>query len=196
MVAVTTEAAQEILFDPKVTFKPNASSRLLEITFERQELFSALNQSEANVRTFQCSLRKNGSVHGWFEQDGDNQIFPFTVLIAHDPCEPIEDLSIRCEIQLATLENEHVNAKSKVFSYEGSSDLFNSPCDMSVYYALTIGNINILRIRKAEGFGRCVMLFKSYITSCIITSRWRDPQCLLSDSNHCSGLLLHEEGQI
>ena len=132
--------AQETLFDPKMTFKPNASSRLLEITFERQELFSALNQSEANVRTFQCSLRKNGSVHGWFEQDGDNQIFPFTVLIAHDPCEPIEDLSIRCEIQLATLENEHVNAKSKVFSYEGSSDLFNSPCDMSVYYALTIGN--------------------------------------------------------
>ena len=140
VVAATTEAAQEILFDPKVTFKPNASSRLLEITFERQELFSALNQTEANVRTFQCSLRKNGSDLGWFEQDGDNQIFPFTVLIAHDPCEPIEDLSIRCEIQLATLENEHVNAKSKVFSYEGSSDLFNSPCDMSVYYALTIGN--------------------------------------------------------
>merc|ERR1712012_842327 len=60
VVAATTEAAQEILFDPKVTFKPNASSRLLEISFERQELFSVLNQSETYVKTFQCSLRKNG----------------------------------------------------------------------------------------------------------------------------------------
>ena len=134
-----TEAAQEILFDPKVTFKPNASSRLLEITFERQELNSALNESDANVRTYQCSLRKNGSVLGWFKQDGNNQIVPFTVIIAHDPCEPIEDLSIRCEIKLTKLENEDIYATSKVFSYEGSSDLFNSPCDMSVYYALTIG---------------------------------------------------------
>jgi len=137
VVAVTTEAAQEILFDPKVTFKPNASSRLLEITFERQELFSALNQSEANVRTYQCSLR---FFLGWFKQDGPNNIVPFIVTIAHDPCEPIEDLSIRCEIELAILENEQINATNKVFSYEGSSDLFNSPCDMSVYYALTIGN--------------------------------------------------------
>lgn len=140
VVAVTTEAAQEILFDPKVTFKPNASSRLLEITFERQELFSALNQSDTNVRTYQCSLRKNGSVLEWFKQDGPNNIVPFIVTIAHDPCEPIEDLSIRCEIELAILENEQINATNKVFSYEGSSDLFNSPCDMSVYYALTIGN--------------------------------------------------------
>ena len=140
VVAATTEAAQEILFDPKVTFKPNASSRLLEITFERQGLFTVLNQSEANVNTFQCSLRKNGSVHGWFEQEGNNKIVPFTVIIAHDPCEPIEDLSIRCEIKLTKLENEDIYATSKVFSYEGSSDLFNSPCDMSVYYALTIGN--------------------------------------------------------
>ena len=141
VVAVTTEAAQEILFDPKVTFKPNASSQLLEITFERQELFSVLNQSEANVNTFQCSLRKNGSVLGGFKQNGPNNIVPFIVIIAHDPCEHIEDISIRCEIELAILENEQINATSKVFSYEGSSDLFNSPCDMSVYYALTIGNI-------------------------------------------------------
>ena len=140
VVAATTEAAQEILFDPKVTFKPNASSRLLEITFERQGLFTVLNQSDTNVRTYQCSLRKNGSVLGWFKQDGPNNIVPFIVTIAHDPCEPIEDLSIRCEIELAILENEQINATNKVFSYEGSSDLFNSPCDMSVYYALTIGN--------------------------------------------------------
>ena len=140
ILLAATEAAQEILFDPEVTFKPNASSRLLEITFERQELNSVLNESDANVRTYQCSLRKNGSVLGWFKQDGNKKIVPFTVIIAHDPCEPIEDLSIRCEIELAILENEQINATNKVFSYEGSSDLFNSPCDMSVYYALTIGN--------------------------------------------------------
>ena len=140
ILLTATEAAQEILFDPEVTFKPNASSRLLEITFERQELNSVLNESDANVRTYQCSLRKNGSVLGWFKQDGNKKIVPFTVIIAHDPCEPIEDLSIRCEIELAILENEQINATNKVFSYEGSSDLFNSPCDMSVYYALTIGN--------------------------------------------------------
>ena len=140
VVAATTEAAQEVLFDPKVTFKPNASSRLLEITFERQELFSVLNQSDTYVKTYQCSLRKNGSVLECFKQNGPNNIVPFIVIIAHDPCEHIEDLSIRCEIELAILENEQINATSKVFSYEGSSDFFNSPCDMSVYYALTIGN--------------------------------------------------------
>ena len=170
VVAATTStgAAEEILFDPKVTFKPNASSRLLEITFERQELFSVLNQSDANVKTYQCSLRKNGSALGWFKQDGDNQIFPFTVIIAHNPCEPIEDLSIRCEIHLTNLENEQINATSKVFSYGGSSDLFNSPCDMSVYYALTIGNTypnhdwqKYFTYKKGRGVGkRCVMLIK------------------------------------
>ena len=168
VVAATTEAAQDILFDPKVTFKPNASSRLLEITFERQGLFSALNRSDANVRTYQCSLRKNGSVLRWFEQDGNNKIVPFIVIIAHDPCEPIEDLSIRCEIKLIIVDNEQINATSKVFSYGGSSDLFNSPCDMSVYYALTIGNTypnhdwqKYFTYKKGRGVGkRCVMLIK------------------------------------
>ena len=168
VVAATTEAAQDILFDPKVTFKPNASSRLLEITFESQGLFSALNRSDANVRTYQCSLRKNGSVLRWFEQDGNNKIVPFIVIIAHDPCEPIEDLSIRCEIKLIIVDNEQINATSKVFSYGGSSDLFNSPCDMSVYYALTIGNTypnhdwqKYFTYKKGRGVGkRCVMLIK------------------------------------
>ena len=143
VVAVTTEAAQEILFDPKVTFKPNASSRLLEITFERQELFSVLNQSDAYVRTYQCSLRKNGYVLGWFKQDGPNNIVPFIVIIAHNPCEPIEDLSIRCEIKLTIVEKEQIGAKSKVFSYEGSSDLLSILCGNPIFlHKPIILNIN------------------------------------------------------
>ena len=134
--------AQETLFDPKVTFKPNATSQLLEITFERQELFSVLNPQ--NVNTYQCSLRKNGSVLGWFKQDGNNQIVPFTVMIAHDPCEPIEDLSIRCEIRGTIVESGWIIITSKVFRYEPIRDLLSILCGNTIVIIMNINGLSVL----------------------------------------------------
>ena len=48
LVLVATEAAPERLFEVNVNFKPN-SSRLLEISFERQELFSVLGLSLIHI---------------------------------------------------------------------------------------------------------------------------------------------------
>ena len=144
VVAATTStgAAEEILFDPKVTFKPNASSRLLEITFERQELFSVLNPQ--NVNTYQCSLRKNGSVLGWFKQDGNNQIVPFTVIIAHNSCEPIGDLSIRCEIRGTIVESGWIIITSKVFRYEAIRDLLSILCGNTIVIIMNINGLSVL----------------------------------------------------
>ena len=135
-----TEATQERLFEANVNFKPN-SSRLLEISFERQEPFSVLDKSDhLGVKGYKCFLKQNGNDQGHFVQNGPDDVAPFTMIHPHDICQPIQNLSIRCEIELVGLEN--VNAKSQEFHYEGNTD-FLYGCDKNVFYAITIGNIHL-----------------------------------------------------
>ena len=142
-------AAQDRLFDVHVNFKTN-SSKLLEISFERQEAFSVLDQSElgaSGVKKYQCALKQDGSDLGHFVQNGANDVVPFTIIRYHDICQPMQNLSIRCEIGLYFHEN--VNVKSREFSYEGSGEFLNYRCDMNIFYAITIGNNHIFKIKAS-----------------------------------------------
>ena len=139
-------AAQDRLFEVNVHFKTE-SSKLLEISFERQDAFSVLEQSELGqlgVKTYQCVLKQDGSDLGHFVQNGPDNVAPLTLIHSHDICHPIQNLSIRCEIELYL--DKNVNIKSREFSYEGSEDFLNYRCDMNVFYAITIGNIHIFKI--------------------------------------------------
>ena len=40
-----------------------------------------------------------------------------------------------------------VNVKSKEFSYEGSQDLIDYRCNMTVFYAVTIGNNPLRKVK-------------------------------------------------
>ena len=139
LVLTVTEATQERLFEADVSFKPN-SSRLLEISFDRQDALSALSESERLGVKYKCILKQNGNDQGHFVQNGANDIVPFTMIHPHDICQPIQNLSIRCDIELVGLEN--VNVKSQEFDYEGNTD-FLYGCDKNVFYAITIGNIHL-----------------------------------------------------
>ena len=135
LVLAATEGAQDKLFDVNVIFKLN-SSRLLEISFDRKYLFSVLDQSETNVISHECFLLKNGSNIGLFVQKGRDDVDPFTFTLRYEPCEPIQKLSISCEIELYL---QTVNAKSKEFGYDSSQGFLNYHCDKNIFYAITIG---------------------------------------------------------
>ena len=96
------------------------------------------------MNTYQCSLRKNGSVLGWFKQDGNNQIVPFTVIIAHNSCEPIGDLSIRCEIRGTIVESGWIIITSKVFRYEAIRDLLSILCGNTIVIIMNINGLSVL----------------------------------------------------
>ena len=142
-VAVCAEEEEERLFEANVIFKHNSSSNLLEISFDREDLFSVLTQLElTTLQTYQCLLKENGSDRGHFVQNGPDDVAPFTIIKHHDMCKPMKNRSIRCEIKLFGVDSSSttVNVKSKEFSYEGSQDLLDYRCDMTVFYAVTIGN--------------------------------------------------------
>ena len=151
LVLAATEGAQDKLFDVNVKFKPN-SSRLLEISFDRKYLFSVLDQSETNVISHECFLLKNGSNIGLFVQKGRDDVDPFTFTLRYEPCEPIQKLSISCEIELYL---QTVNAKSKEF---GSSQGFlNYHCDKNIFYAITIGKQLDLQNQSSYCIALCQM---------------------------------------
>ena len=139
LVLAATEAAQERLFDVKVNFTEQNSSKLLKISFDRKYPFSVLDETEVGKeKSHNCFLQKNGSILEQFVQNGPDNVAPFTVTIVrpYEPCEPIQKLSIRCEIQLFL---KNVTAKSKEFDYDKSQGFLNYHCDENVFYALTIG---------------------------------------------------------
>ena len=145
-VAVCAEEEEERLFEANVIFKPNSSSNLLEISFDREDLFSVLTQLElTTLQTYQCLLKENGSDRGHFVQNGPDDVAPFTIIKHHDMCKPMKNRSIRCEIKLFGIPAVTVNVKSKEFSYEGSQDLLDYRCNMTVFYAVTIGNNPVKR---------------------------------------------------
>ena len=147
LAAAVCAEEEERLFEANVKFKPNSSSKLLEISFDRQVPLSGLNQAE--ILSYKCFLQRNGSDLGLFVQNGSNDlVVPFTITQPYEPCQTIENLSIRCKIYTLTQSNMMVgvdnlgtvNVKSKEFSYEGSQDLLDYRCNMTVFYAVTIGN--------------------------------------------------------
>ena len=144
LAAAVCAEEEERLFEANVIFKHNSSSNLLEISFDREDLFSVLTQLElATLQTYQCLLKENGSDRGHFVQNGPDDVTPFTITKHHDMCKPMKNLSIKCEIKLFGLAGSPaatVNVKSKEFSYEGSQDLLDYRCNMTVFYAVTIGN--------------------------------------------------------
>ena len=148
--AVCAEEEEERLFEANVIFKPNSSSSSLEISFDRQRPFSVLNKSElVKLQTHQCLLKQNGSDQGHFVQNGPDDVVPFTITKHHDMCKPMKNLSIRCEIKLFGVDSSSttVNVKSKEFSYEGSQDLLDYRCNMTVFYAVTIGNNPLRKVK-------------------------------------------------
>ena len=83
------EEEEERLFEANVIFKPNSSSKLLEISFDRQVPLSGLNQAE--ILSYKCFLQRNGSDLGLFVQNGSNDlVVPFTITQPYEPCQTIE----------------------------------------------------------------------------------------------------------
>ena len=155
IVLAATEGAQDKLFDVNVIFKLN-SSRLLEISFDRKYLFSVLDQSETNVISHECFLLKNGSNIGLFVQKGRDDVDPFTFTLRYEPCEPIQKLSISCEIELIS-HVQNVNAKSKEFGYDSSQGFLNYHCDKNIFYAITIGKQLDLQNQSSHCIALCQM---------------------------------------
>ena len=162
LAAAVCAEEEERLFEANVKFKPNSSSSLIEISFDRQDPFSGINQ--ADMLSYKCFLQRNGSDLGLFVQNGSNNVVdPFTITRPYDPCQTIENLSIRCEIELLSIGSPKT-VKSKDFSYEGSQDLLDYRCNMTVFYAVTIGNNPVKR-----------KLLKIRSMNLTLNPRWRDP---------------------
>ena len=135
LAAIVTSASDQ-LFDVNVNFKPN-SSRLLEISFDRQDPFSVIDQSAVgNTISHKCFLQKDGLDLGQFVQNGPDNVAPFTISQPYEPCEPMQKLSIRCEIELYQATKD---VRSAEFEYDGSQGFLNYHCDKNVFYAITIG---------------------------------------------------------
>ena len=155
LVLAATEGAEDKLFDVNVNFKPT-SSRLLEISFDRKHPFSVLDQLEAkSVISYQCFFQKNGSNIGLFVQ-GRDDVDPFTFTLRYEPCEPIQKLSISCEIELIS-NVQNVNAKSKEFGYDSSQGFLNYHCDKNIFYAITIGKQLDLQNQSSYCIALCQM---------------------------------------
>ena len=101
LVVAVSDAVQDRLFAVNVNFKPN-SSKLLEISFEREAPFSVLTMLELLlINGYVCFLKQNGFDRGHFVQNGPDHVAPFTIFLSHDICKSAQNLSIRCEIESA-----------------------------------------------------------------------------------------------